>query len=30
MQTFFAVVIIAGGCWAAWGMWKTRNDDIVL
>jgi hypothetical protein len=30
MQTVFAVVIIACGCWAAWGMWKDRNNDIVL
>lgn len=30
MQIAFEVLIIACGCWAAWGMWKTRNNDIVL
>lgn len=30
MLNFWEVLILVCGCWAAYGMWKDRNNDIVL
>ena len=30
MLNIWEVLILVCGCLAAWGMWKTRNNDIVL